>query len=362
MTTQGGGSPETIGNNQGAHCLTNTASTEGEGLGVGGGPVGQPGASGDGSPVKAVLWIVFGISLFSVQDVIIRGFSGELPLMQVLFMRGILVVAFTLLFLKFRGELHLLRITRKGLVAFRAFMVFFSFTLYYLALASIPMAAAVSIYYVAPLILTGLAAVFGKETVGARRWTAVIIGLLGVIVIMRPGAEAIDPAAALALIGAASYAVFNLLTRQLASTENSWGLSFSHNVGYVAFSGIVGLAIGDGAWANDGHPALSFMTMGWVMPTAMDGLLIFVIAMIATVGFYGLTEGYRTAPSSVVAPFEYVIIPWSVFWGLVIWSETPHWMTWVGTAMILGSGLYVIYRERVRGQRVVTRRFTRWRP
>lgn len=324
--------------------------------------LGSSGTADERSPAYALGLIVFATSIFSVQDVIIRLLGGSYPLMQLLFLRGILVIALMIGFLAVRGALTRLRPTRAGLLALRAILVYLSFTLYYLALISIPIAASTAIYYVAPLILTGLAAFIGKEHVGPLRWSAVGVGLIGVIVIMRPGADAIDPAAFLALGGAFCYACFNLMTRRLSATESVWSLSFSHNLGYVLISGLLGLALGSGSFAADGHPAIGFMTRAWIVPTPVDGLLIAATGVIATVGFLCLTEGYRSAPSSLAAPFEYVIIPWSVFWGLVIWNETPHAMTWIGIVLVIGSGLFVIYRERKRGQRVVTRRFTRWRP
>jgi len=315
------------------------------------------------NPVRAVALIAFSISLFSIQDVIIRSLGGAYPVFEILIIRAIIVVAITLIFLGARGQLGLLKTRRLFLLSVRAMLIFFSFVLYYLAMVSIPMAAAVSIYYSSPLILTGLAAVFASETVGIRRWSAVVVGLIGVVIIMRPGAEAIDPAALLALAGAIVYAIFNLLTRRLARTENAWAMSFSANViGYIIIAGGVALVFGTGVYANESHPALGFLTRAWVMPTWPDFGLIFVTSVIATVGFYGLAEGYRTAPSSLAAPFEYLMIPWSVLWGFIFWAEMPHWMTWIGLMLVLGSGIYVIYRERAVGDRVLTSKATRMRP
>lgn len=319
------------------------------------------------NPVRAVTLIAFAISIFSIQDVIVRYLGDVYPITQLLIIRAIVVIALTVLFLGMRGKLWMLKSQRPFLLFVRAILIFISFLLYYLALVSIPMAAAVTIYYVAPLILTGLAAVFASEVVGVRRWTAVVIGLLGVIVIMRPGAESIDPAAllalALALAGAFVYAVFNLLTRQMAKTENAWALAFSSNlIGYFVIAGLVGLIFGSGHFANESHPALGFMTRAWIVPSWTDLGLIATTGVIATAGFYCLAEGYRTAPSSLAAPFEYLIIPWSAFWGFLLWSEVPHWMTGIGILMILGSGFYIIYRERKVGDRILTSRSTRMRP
>ena len=317
----------------------------------------------DDNPVRAVLLIAFAVSIFSVQDVIVRLVSGDYPLTQILVLRAVVVISLTVAFLAARGQIGLLRPNRIGLLIVRAVLIFFSFALYYLALVSIPMAAAVSIYFVAPLVLTGMAAIFGKETVGVRRWTAVIIGLVGVIVIMRPGLDTIDPAALLALAGAFVYAAFNMLTRRLARTENAWALSFSSNlIGYFFIAGALSLLFGSGGMADESHPAVAFMTRPWIVPTLFDGVLIAVTGVIATVGFYCLTEGYRTAPSSLAAPFEYLIIPWSALWGFVFWMEIPHWTTLIGISLILGSGLYVIFREQIVGQRVVISRVTRMRP
>lgn len=313
-------------------------------------------SSHDGdSPVRAVLLVVFSVTIFSFQDVIFRWLSGDYPVFEIALIRSSVCVPLLVGYLAVRGRLSQLKVTRLGLVAVRAVLLFLSYTAYYLALVSIPMGSAVAIYFVSPLILTALAVMFLGEHVGLRRWCAVLIGFAGMALIMRPGSETFEPAALIALGGALVYAVFNMMTRKLAKTENAWVLATTSMIGYFVCSAIVGLLVGDGAHADESHPALGFMLRAWIVPSAGDLALMALCGVIAAVGFLAVSEGYRTAPSSVVAPFEYLYIPYAIFWGMVFWGEMPALLSWAGVALILGSGFYVMWRENVRKQKIVTR-------
>lgn len=242
------------------------------------------------------------------------------------------------------------------LVVLRGVAGFTSYTAYYMAIASLPLAKVVTLNYTSPLFVTALSVPILGEVVGARRWAAVLAGFLGVVVIMRPDAEEIDPAVLLALLSALSYALMVLITRIVGRSNSGSGLSVYSMLVFIALSGLIGLVLGDGSFDSEGHASAQFLLRAWVMPGARDLALMVVCGVIAGVGFYCLTQAYRVASPSAIAPFEYSALPWAVLWGYLFWVELPSGATWAGLALIVGSGLYIVHREAVRGRRMVSGR------
>lgn len=313
------------------------------------------------TPLTGIVLIAVGMSLFSVQDVAIRLMSGSLSAVQIMFLRGVLAIGPMAVLVWLRGGFQAFRTRHPLLLAVRSFLMVISYVLYYLAMAAVPIADVTAIFFVAPLITTMFAIAFLKETVGLRRWAAVGIGFVGVVVIVRPGSGAMEPAALLALAASFSYAGSIMITRRVGRAQCGASLAFYGMLGFVVLSGIGGAAIGDGEFAGNAHPSLAFLTRGWAVPQAGDWVLIGVCAAIATCGFYCLSQGYRVAPASVAAPFEYVAMPLAVIWGLAVWREVPAVTTYLGIALIVGSGFYVLHREHVHARKINTGRGIRLR-
>ncbi len=313
------------------------------------------------TPITGIVLIVVGMSLFSVQDVAIRLMSGNLSAVQIMFLRGALAIGPMAMLVWLRGGFPSFRTRRPMLLAARSFLMVVSYVLYYLAMAAVPIADVTAIFFVAPLITTLFAIAFLGEVVGVRRWAAVGIGFAGVLVILQPGNGTLEPAALLALAASFSYAGSIMITRRVGRTQCGASLAFYGMLGFVVLSGIGGTVFGDGTLAGNDHPSLEFLLRGWVMPQTEDWLLLGLCAAIATCGFYCLSQGYRVAPASVAAPFEYIAMPLAVIWGIAVWDEVPAVTTFLGIALIVGSGFYVLHREHVRARKINTGRGIRLR-
>ena len=237
--------------------------------------------------------------------------------------------------------------------------MFVSYTTYYLAIVALTLADAVTLFYSCPLFVTLLSAPFLAERIGPKRYAAVLVGFAGVVVIMRPGSTLFDPAVLLGVAAAGSYAVSVIITRRLSSSEAGSTMSFYAMVTFIAVSAIVGLVLGDGRFMTEVHPSAAFLFRPWVLPGLRDFLLLAICGLIAGGGFYLLTQAYRVGSPSVVTPFEYTSLPWALLWGYLLWDERPGPATLIGLALILGSGLYIIYREGLRGRPAVSGRSIR---
>jgi drug/metabolite transporter (DMT)-like permease len=245
-----------------------------------------------------------------------------------------------------------LRSRRPGAQLLRVCIVMVSNVAFFLGLAAMPIADASAVAYVSPLAITALSVVILGESVGWRRWAAVVVGLIGVIVMLRPGAGVIQPAALLVLFSAVLYAMGNLITRAIGGTESAVSLSFFVQCGFVVVSSIMGLWAGDGHLATD-DAVLGFLFRPWIWPPVADWPIFLATGLSVCIGGLMIAQAYRTCEAGLVAPFEYVGMPMAIFWGVMVFGTWPDLVAWIGIALICGAGLYTLWRETARRRDVV---------
>lgn len=309
--------------------------------------------------LKGILFLVAGIAIVSVQDVVIRFLSGGYSVFEIMLVRSVVAVIVVLPLIRLEGGLETLKTRRPFMHAARGLFACFAYTFYYMAIAAMPLADVVAITFSAPLIVTALSVPILKEPVGWHRWTGVGLGFVGVVVMLRPGRGVFDPAAVLALLAALTYAGNILITRQLGRTDSSSSMTFYTCGVYILFAGIAGLALGDGRFAGDGHASLDFLFRAWTIPAIDDLGLMAVTGLTFGAGFYCLTQAYRMGQPSLVAPFEYTAILLAVIWGFAFWRELPDALAYLGIALIVGGGIYVLRRESIGGRRLMRGRTLR---
>ena len=199
--------------------------------------------------------------------------------------------------------------------------LFFFFSLQYLQLAE-----ATSVGFSAPLILTALAFFILREKVGPRRWSAVVVGFIGVLIVIRPGTGALHWAAFATLGCAVANAGYQLITRMLAGVDSPrTTLFYSGLVGTIGMSAIVPFV--------------------WTTPDLTGWALLAFIGLMGAAGHFCLIKAYGLAQPSLLAPYSYVQIVWVIALGYVVFGDLPDFWTLVGTALIIASGIYVFYRE-----------------
>ncbi|MCR9218897.1 MAG: DMT family transporter [Alphaproteobacteria bacterium] len=317
----------------------------------------QPREEHADNPRLGVAWLVFGLAIMSIQDVIMKLLAGDYAVHQMVFARGLVALPILLVIVRFDGGWGRLRPKRPGWVWLRGLLGLACYTAYYIALAVLPLAEAVTLFFANPLIVTALAAPVLGERVGWRRWGAVLTGFAGVALILQPGARSLEPAMLLGLAAAAFYAASILITRSLSRTEAGSTMAFHMMLVFFLGSIASGLTIGDGRFAADGADgaagSFDYLLRAWVWPTPWDAALMAATGVIGGIGFYALTQAYRLAPSSSVAPFEFTMLPWALVWGFVFFAETPGAGALAGMALVIGAGLYILRREDAGGAPVV---------
>ena len=272
------------------------------------------------------------VALFSLMDAGLKTLSAHYPPFQVAALRGAsslpLVAAWALAtvgwrpLLRVRWPLHLLRGVL-GIVMMASFVY---------ALRTLPLSTAYSIFFVAPLLISALSVPILREYVGPRRWAAIVIGLLGVLVVLRPTGQGMLTMAGFAvLLAALGYAVSAITMRVLARTDPTQATTFW-------LLALMALGAGLLAWP------------GWVPLRGEHAAIIAGIGIAGALGQYTITEAFRSGEASLVAPLEYSALVWGVLLDLSLWGVLPDGLTWLGAAIIVGSGLYLIRRERVHAE------------
>ncbi len=301
--------------------------------------------------------VIGAVVTFTTQDSAIKWISGDYPLHEIIFARALVALTLTLAILvPLEGGYRNLRTKRLPLHLLRGLAVVIANMTFFTGLATLPLGEATAVFFVAPLLITALSVPLLGERVGPHRWFAILVGLTGVAVMLRPGTDGFHLAFLLPLTAALAYALLQIMTRKLGIAEKASTMAFYIQLTFVAVSGTIGLTLGDGVLAGSGNPSLEFLLRAWVWPSPEDALLMLAIGCLSGLGGYLISQAYRISEAALVAPFEYAALPLAVFWSVFLWGDWPDPIAWLGIALIAGAGLYTFYRETVRGRRIVLRR------
>jgi drug/metabolite transporter (DMT)-like permease len=287
---------------------------------------------------------------FSLNDVAIKFLSDGYALHQVVFIRACVALpAFALLILPFHGMV-VFRTRRPGAHAVRGVCLVFANSFLFLGLAALPIADAVAVFFVSPLVITVFSVVFLRERVGPRRWAAVAVGFVGVLLIMRPGTSAFQPAALFPIMAATLYAVMHIIARRIGGTESAATMAAYSQLTFLVISALIGLAIGDGKLAGAIHPDLDFLLRAWGPVAGADWWLFVLLGVSGLMGVLLISQAYRLSEAAFAAPFEYIAMPMAIVWGVTVFGTWPDAIAWAGIVLILGAGLYLVWRESRKGR------------
>ncbi|MCL6709191.1 DMT family transporter [Pseudomonas sp. R2.Fl] len=228
--------------------------------------------------------------------------------------------------------------------AIRAGVITLSMICFVATLAVMPIADAIAIFFVEPIMLTVLASIFLKETIGWRRYLACVVGFVGAMIVIRPSFQELGFVTLLPIVTALCVAIFGLMTRALSQKEDPWSMQFQMSLWGLPICAVVLAA---------GHVA----DIGFLAPSLPSGE---TIGLMAGVGFAAALSGilsvyaYRVAPAAVLAPMQYLEIVSATLFGWLVFGDFPAPVKWLGISIIIGSGLFIIWRERKFASRPVT--------
>ena len=296
--------------------------------------------------LTGILLALGGALTLSMNDLAIKALSGTYALHQVILIRALIGIVLVLVVIRASGTGFAQLWTRRPWEhLFRVALTMVSNVTYFLGLAALPLADAVATAFVAPLFVTLMSAVLLGEKVGWHRWGAVVVGMVGVLVMVRPGSGMIQPASILVLISALCYAGTHMMTRRMRDTESAMTLAFFVQAGFIVVSATMGLIVGDGHLAGSSNVSLAFLFRPWIIPAATDLWAFALTGFAVGIGGMMMSQAYRTNEAALVAPFEYAGMPMAIFWGVVVFGTWPDHTAWLGIALICGAGLYTLWRE-----------------
>lgn len=284
--------------------------------------------------LRGILMMVVAVFLFTCMDAVVKWVGSTYPTGQIVFFRNLVAFLPISLFVARTGGLAVLRTGNlmghalRGVVGLAAMASFFA------AYALMPLGDVVAIGMSGPIFMTALSVPLLKEQVGLRRWSAVVVGFMGVLLMTRPGAGALAPGALLALSGALFYALAMISIRKLSRTEHPTTIVFY----FTLFATLVA--------------ALVLPFGQWKTPENLADLgLLVAIGLIGGFAQFAMTHAFRLAPVAIVAPFDYLALAFAMVLGYAIWGDLPDAWILSGAAVVAASGLYILHRETVLARR-----------
>jgi len=275
--------------------------------------------------LTGILFMCAGVAALCINDALAKSLMDHYSPIQIIFLRNVIALPFAVMLALKMGGRRALRSHRIGVHFIRGFIWITATVLFFSSIHLMGLAEATAIAFVAPLFITAIAALF-IAPVGWRRWIAVVIGFVGVLVIVRPGAASFELVSLLPVATAFTYALLMLSARFVDTRESMWTLLLYLSATSAVLTG-------------------SIVTFFWTPIRAEDLWLFAAIAFFGTGGMTMITQAFRVAEAPTVAPFDYTALVWATGLGWFFWGETPDALTFVGAAIITASGIFIIFRE-----------------
>ena len=272
--------------------------------------------------------MILTMAAFTLNDTCLKALAGHMPLFQILFMRGLLASLAVFAVARAMGLFDLrMSCSDAKWVALRVFGEVTAAYFFLTALFNMPLANATAILQAAPLTVTLAAALFMGMPVGWRRISTIIVGFIGVLLIVRPGTEGFNGYSVFALISVLCVALRDLATRKISGAVPSLTVTFLSASGVMASFG------------------LASMAQDWVLPTGPQISLLLASTFFVVCGYTGSVMVMRVGEISYVAPFRYTGLVWALVLGFLVFGDWPMPLTLIGAGIVVGSGIYMLYRE-----------------
>lgn len=292
--------------------------------------------------ILGIASLVVGVMIFSLQDAILKTVSGGHAVTLAIFLRCMVAIPLLLVMVHMEAGLARLRSRNMPILLMRGIIMLAAYTTYYMSLPALPLAEAIALFFIAPVVVTILSGPMLGEHVSLKSWVAVIAGFAGVLIILQPGSSLFEPAALLSIVSACTYALSAVLARKLGDEEPATVMAFYQNLVFMLGAGVIAAAFNLSGVERLGHPSLDFLVRPWAVPGITDFLLMAACGVIAAVATFLLTNAYRMAQANVVTVFEYTGMIWGPLWGFLFFAEVPRVTTLIGTIIIIAAGIFAV--------------------
>src|SRR5215470_6894356 len=292
----------------------------------------RPEASPTG-PLAGIGWMLAGIAMFSLNDALGKWLLLDYSVGELLLIRSAAALVCLAPFLRNTGVAAFVTAPRPALQIVRIVLSALEVAMFFWAVSYLPLADTVTFYLAGPIYVTALSVFVLGEKVGWRRWSAVVVGFVGVVLALRPSAASFTLPALIALGGSIFFAVLMVTTRMLRNTADM-----------VLISGQIFATLLFGA---------AFAPIRWITPSLRDFMLLSVFGVVSIVALACVNRSLKLAPASVVVPYQYTMIVWAIMLGYGVFGDVPDALTLAGAAIIIAAGLYIFWREQAHGRQAV---------
>ncbi len=303
---------------------------------------------------KGIILILLAMMVFSVQDGIMKYIFSFVSLYEVYLIRTIVSFLLLLTFLKLTKRPIVFKTQYPLLTFCRVILFFFGFSSFYISLTVLPLGFATTLFFVTPFLITIFAHFFLDEEIGLRRWSAIVVGFIGVYITLNPDFSNFNYLSLLPILCAFCYSLSMIIIKKTSDKDSVYTQTFTFYSGAIIFSTIFYFIIGDGQYNTIDHPAYQFIFREWFVDLKSSILFMFATGMTASIAFILLFKAYSIASPAVVSPFEYSILLWAPLIGWIYFNEIPKLNTVIGILIIVSSGIYIFVREKAQDQSIVT--------
>ena len=303
---------------------------------------------------KGIVFILIAMIVFSVQDGIMKHIYNFVSLYEIYLIRTVVSFVLILLFLIITKKPIVFKSQYPFLTFLRVILFFFGFSSFYVSLTVLPLGTATALFFVTPFLITIFAHFFLKEEIGLRRWSAVVVGFIGVYVTLNPDFSNFNYLSLLPILCALCYSLSMIIIKKTSDKDSVYTQTFTFYIGAIIISIIFYFIIGDGKYNVSDHPASQFIFREWFVDFNSNILLMTATGVTATLAFLFLFTAYSIASPAVVSPFEYSILFWSPLVGWLYFDEIPSLNTVIGILIIVSSGVYIFMREKAQNQSLAT--------
>ena len=292
------------------------------------------------------------MTILAIQDVLIKLVSDELSLFQIQFFRSTIGIAVIIGYQAIIHEPIRLTTAYPLLTVCRGLMFFFGYSAFYFAQSKMPIATMTVLFLVSPFFITLTSIYFFKSQVGYRRWISILIGFVGVVLICQPETGQFNFYYLIPIIVALSYAFSIIIVKKTADRDTLYQQMILTYLIMGLLSGITGLLFGDGRFDTAENSEVAFIVRSWQFVDTESTFKLFTISVLGSGGLLVLMGAYRVADPAVISPYEYSLLIWMILLGYLVWGDVPSFNIAIGMVLIVGAGIYMFYRERIKSESV----------
>ena len=303
---------------------------------------------------RGILFIMTGMAFFSIQDSLIKFIFEDIALFELYLGRTLIQATILISFFLITKKKFTLKTHYPFLTLLRVVCFFFGFAFFYVSLTFMSLAMVSALFFSCPFFMSMFAKFFLKEQIGIRRWSAIIVGFIGVLIVLNPTIEDFN-FFKLAPVGCAlCYACSMTITKYTSDKDNIYTQMTLLYIFATLASVVIFVVSGNGQFNNFSDPTLQFIFREWFTNPMVSWPYVFVMGVVASISFFCVFSAYSIASPSIISLFEYSYIIFAMIAGYILFESVPVPRTLIGATIIIAAGVYIYFRERVRNQMIAT--------